>query len=125
MLFSIPMKYEPSLLSAGMRIRCRLSSRKTDPFLGLSGLPASRHSAALAFDWGSYLHVPYYVTASWRENLGYDEMTLEEQGLEADDLDRYASRFGSIPPERAASFVEELLGAGVSCRLTWPEGGQG
>jgi hypothetical protein len=90
--------------------------------LGLAGFDALGRGA---LDWGSYLNTPYYVTASWRENLWYNEMSPEEQGAGTDDLGRYVSRFGAIPPERAASFVEELLAVGVDCRLTWSEGGHG
>lgn len=90
--------------------------------LGLAGFEVLGRGA---LDWETYLDVPYYVTTSSRENLWYNEMTPEEQGLGTDDLDRYVSHFGAIPPERAASFVKELLAAGVDCRLTWSEGGHG
>ena len=90
--------------------------------LGLAGFESLGHGV---FDWETYLDIPYYVIASSHEDLWYNEMTPEEQGIEMDDLDRFVSCFGAIPPERAASFVEELLAAGVDCRLTWSEGGHG
>jgi len=77
------------------------------------------------FDWRSYTAIPYYVTTSVRENLWYNKMTPEEQGVETHHLDRYVARFGAIPPEREASFAAELVTAGIDCVLIWSEGGHG
>ena len=76
-------------------------------------------------DWPTYLGIPYYVTTSIHEILWYNRMTPEEQGVEDHHLDRYVERFGSIPPEREASFAEELLAVGLDVQLTWSEGGHG
>ena len=90
--------------------------------LGLAGFePLGRGP----LDWEAYLGIPYYVTASIHENVWYDEMTPEEQGIETVHLRRYVTEFGAIPPEREASFAGELAAAGVDCRLVWSEGGHG
>jgi hypothetical protein len=76
-------------------------------------------------DWESYVGIPYYLTASIHENVWYNAMTPEEQGIETVHLERYVNAFGAIPPERAAAFAGELAAAGVDCRLVWSEGGHG
>ncbi len=76
-------------------------------------------------DWEAYLDIPYYLTASVHENVWYNEMTPEEQGIETVHLERYVKAFGAVPPERAAAFAGELAAAGVDCRLVWSEGGHG
>lgn len=90
--------------------------------LGLAGFDALGRGG---LDWEAYRSVVYYVVASSRENVWYNEMTPEQQGIEAADLARYVDRFGSIPPEREASLTGELVAAGIDCRLVWSEGGHG
>jgi len=90
--------------------------------LGLAGFEALGRGLV---DWESYLDVPHFVTASIHEDVWYNEMTPEEQGIETVHLERYVTEFGAIPPERAAAFAGELAAAGVDCRLVWSEGGHG
>jgi len=90
--------------------------------LGLAGFETLGRGP---LDWETYHRIPYYVTASVHENLWYNKMSPEEQGIERSALDRYVDHFGVIPPEREASFAGELAAAGVDCRLIWSEGGNG
>ena len=75
--------------------------------------------------WEAYISIPYAVTASIHEKVWYNEMTPEEQGIEAIHLERFVNAFGDIPPERGASFAEALLAAGMNCQLIWSESGHG
>ena len=105
----------------------------TMPFASLEGEPlpwplglAGHESLGRGvFDRETYVGIPYYVTTSVRENLWYNKMTPEEQGIEMHQLERYVARFGEIPPDREASFAAELLTAGLDCVLIWSEGGHG
>ena len=90
--------------------------------LGLSGLETLGRERV---NWPVYARIPYYITTSIHENVWYDRMTPEEQGIEMDSLDRYVEHFGSIPPEREASLASALSGVGLDARLVWSEGGHG
>ena len=90
--------------------------------LGLAGFESLGRGS---IDWPTYLGIPYYVTTSIHETLWYNRMTPEEQGIEGRHLLRYVECFGSIPPEREASFAEALLAVGLDVQLIWSEGGHG
>jgi hypothetical protein len=90
--------------------------------LGLSGFEDLGRGT---LDTGSLAATPYYVTISAHERVWYNEMTPEEQGIDQSHLDRYVLHFGSIPPERAASFVTAWSESGYSFAAAWSEKGHG
>jgi len=90
--------------------------------LGLSDFEALGRGE---LDVESLENTPYYVTISSHERVWYNEMTPEEQGIEQSFLDRYVLHFGSIPPERAASFATAWEASGYSFVAAWSEEGHG
>ena len=77
------------------------------------------------FDSKAFSETTYYVTVSANELVWYNEMSPEEQGIAMEPLERYASLFGSIPPERGESFANAWAEAGYPFQLIWSEAGHG